>query len=232
MRRRRRCARPRLDEWAAFDRPLPDHRAGARDDRRRLAADSRGEDRAGSRRLRDLAGRSRSRPRPARQPLGSAACRAQGGAGEDRHRRGRQDSLRSRRRGPGDDRHLRVRARPVPPAVGQDDAERTSGSPTHGDVASARSRRRDLRVQLPRRRVLVEHRPRARRRRRRGVEALGERRARRPRRAVAAGPGRRRGGGTGGSRARPRRRSRHRRRHGPRRPGGAGLGDGIGAHGP
>src|SRR5699024_10418023 len=52
--------------------------------------------------------------------------------------------------------------------------------------------------------------------RRGGVDALGERRARRPRSAIAAVAGRRRGGGAGGPRTRPRRRSGHRRRHGPR----------------
>ena len=111
-----------------------------------------------------------------------------------------QDHLRGARRSAGDDRHLRVRRRPVAPAVRQDDGLRAAGAPADGDVASARRRRRHHRVQLPRRGVVVEHRDRAGLRRHRGVEALGAdaadragvpgaaRAGRRRRRGAARGP--------------------------------------------
>ena len=103
--------------------------------------------------------------------------------------RGRQDPLRGPRRGAGDDRHLRLRRRPVPPARRPHDAVRAARPPADGDVAPARRRRRDLRVQLPGRGVVVEQRDRAGLRRHRGVEAVGAHAADRPRLLGAARPG-------------------------------------------
>ena len=86
--------------------------------------------------------------------------------------RGRQDRLRGARRGPGDDRHLRLRGRPVAPARRADDA---SERPMHrlmetwhplGVVG------RDHRVQLPGGGVVLEHRGRAGVRRHGRVEAV------------------------------------------------------------
>ena len=102
--------------------------------------------------------------RPGRGAPGQAARRAAGRAqGRPRHPdqpRGRQDHLRGARRGAGDDRHLRLRGRPVPPALRPHDALRAPGPPADGDLAPARRRRRHQRLQLPRRGLVVEHRRR------------------------------------------------------------------------
>ena len=66
--------------------------------------------------------------------------------------RGRQDPLRGARRGPGDDRHLRLRGRPVAPALRPDHAVRAPRPPADGDLAPARRRRRDLARSTSRRR--------------------------------------------------------------------------------
>ena len=86
----------------------------------------------------------------------------------------RQDPAGRSRRGAGDDRHLRLRGRPVAPALRPDHRLRTAGSPDDGDLAPARPGRGDHRLQLSRRRLGVELRARAGLRRHRGVEAVGE----------------------------------------------------------
>ena len=93
------------------------------------------------------------------------------------------------RRGAGDDRHLRPRRRPVPPAVRPHDRLRAPRPPDDGAVAPARRRRRDQRVQLPGRGLVVEHRARPGLRRHRGLEAVGEDAADRARLPGAAGRG-------------------------------------------
>ena len=69
--------------------------------------------------------------------------------------------VRGPRRSPGDDRHLRLRGRPVAPALRPDHRHRAPRPPHDGDLASARRRRRDLGVQFPGRGVVVERRARA-----------------------------------------------------------------------
>ena len=64
--------------------------------------------------------------------------------GDAGHRRGRQDHLRGTRRGAGDGRHLRLRGRPVAPAVRPHDDLRAARSPADGDLAPARRGRGDL----------------------------------------------------------------------------------------
>ena len=72
--------------------------------------------------------------------------------------RGRQDPLRGARRGPGDDRHLRLRGRPVAPARTAAPCLGAARAPADGDLAPARRRRRHLGVQLPGRGLGVERR--------------------------------------------------------------------------
>ena len=162
-------------------------RRGGRDRRRRARGVRRVAHRAG-------AGSRRARPRARR-----AAARAQGRPRRARLDRGRQDPLRGPRRGPGDDRHLRPRGRPVPPAVRPDDRHRAARPPDDGAVAPARRRRRHQRVQLPGRGVVVERGARLRVRRRGRVEAVGEDAAHRAglpgARRRGRPPGRRAGGG-------------------------------------
>ena len=81
------------------------------------------------------------------------------------HARGRQDRLRGPRRGAGDDRHLRLRRRPVAPALRPDHRHRARRPPDDGDLASARRRRRHLGLQLPGRGLVVERGARLRLRR-------------------------------------------------------------------
>ena len=78
------------------------------------------------------------------------------------------------RRGPGDDRHLRLRGRPLAPALRPHHRHRAAGPPDDGDLASAGRGRRDLGVQLPGRGLGVECLPRLRLRRQRGLEAVRE----------------------------------------------------------
>ena len=87
------------------------------------------------------------------------------------------------RRGAGDDRHLRLRGRPLAPAVRPHDRVRAARAPHARDLASARAGRRDQRVQLPGRGVELELGARARVRRPRGLEAVAS--ARRSRRSPA-----------------------------------------------
>ena len=106
--------------------------------------------------------------------LGRAAASAQGGSRRAGLDRGREDPVRGARRGPGDDRHLRPRGRAVPPAVRAHHRQRAARPPDDGAVAPTGCRRRHLGVQLPGRRVVVEHRAGAGLWRCRGLEAVGE----------------------------------------------------------
>ena len=96
-------------------------------------------------------------PRRPGQAAGRAARRTQGRPRHPDQPRGRQDHLRGARRGAGDDRHLRLRSRPLPSALRAHDDLRAAGSPTDGDLAPARRGRCHQRVQLPRSRVVLEH---------------------------------------------------------------------------
>ena len=107
------------------------------------------------------------------QAVRRAARRAQGGPRRAGEPRGREDHLRGPGRGPGDDRRLRLRRRPVPPALRPHHALGAARPPADGDLAPARRRRRHQRVQLPGRRLVVEHRDRPGLRRPRRLEALG-----------------------------------------------------------
>ena len=154
--------------------------------------DRRRHGRAGAGRLPAVASGAGPGARRPGQAAGRAARRAQGRRGDPDQPRGRQDHLRGARRGPGDDRHLRLRRRSLPPALRPDDDLRATRPPADGDLAPARRRRRDQRVQLPRSRVVVEHRDRPGLRRPGHLEAVGARTADRPRQPRDPGPGDRR----------------------------------------
>ncbi len=66
-------------------------------------------------------------------------------------------------RSAGDDRHLRLRRRPVAPALRPDHRHRAPRAPDDGDLAPAGRGRRDLRLQLPGGRLVVERGAGARR---------------------------------------------------------------------
>ena len=186
----------------------------------------RGRDRRGQVRVRDLAHGPGAGSGCAGQAVRRAAGRAQGRHRRADHDRGGEDPVGGPRRGSGDDRHLRLRGRPLAPARGTDDAVRATRPPADGDLAPARRRGRDLGLQLPGRRVVVEHRHRARVRGQRRLEALtddaadvdGVRGGARPRdrgmrgagRASPAGDRRCRGGTGPGRQPRRRARERHR----------------------
>ena len=121
------------------------------------AAGHRGRDRPIARGVPGVAERARARARRPGQAVRPAARGAQGRPRRSGHDRGRQDPLRGARRGPGDDRHLRLRRRPVAPARRPHDALRAPRPPADGDLAPARRGRRHLRVQLPGRRLGLEH---------------------------------------------------------------------------
>ena len=193
---------------------LTDHRRRGRRgpdgrQRRRRAGDHRR-----PRGVPDLADGAGTGARRAGQAARPAAHRAQERPGRPDRGRGRQDPLRGAGRGPGDDRHLRLRRRRVAPARRPDHAVRAARAPADGDLAPARRRRGHLRVQLPRRGLGVEHRARAGLRRHRDLEAVGDHPAGRDRGLRAAGPGRRR--------ARRTREPQHGRGHRRRRCGAAG----------
>ena len=88
--------------------------------------------------------RAGTRARRVVKRLGELLDRAQGRPRRPDHHRGRQDPLRGPGRGPGDDRHLRLRRRPVAPARRPHHALRAAGTPADGDLAPARRRRRHL----------------------------------------------------------------------------------------
>ena len=96
-----------------LDRPHADHRRVAR---RRPAASADVDDAVAraTEAFADVAGDAGAGPRQPRAPARRAAARAQGRARRAGVDRGRQDPLRGPRRGPGDDRHLRLRRRACP----------------------------------------------------------------------------------------------------------------------
>ena len=100
-----------------------------------------------------------------------ASKEALGRAGDPR---GRQDHLRGPRRSAGDDRHLRLRGRPVAPALRPHHRLRAPRPPDDGAVASARAVRRHHGLQLPGRGLVLERRARRRLRRSGDLEAVGE----------------------------------------------------------
>ena len=87
---------------------------------------------------RDLAGAAARR---GRAPARRRAARPQGGARPPGHARGRQDPLRGAGRGAGDDRHGRLRRRPVAPALRPDHALRAAAATacTSSGIRSGRS---------------------------------------------------------------------------------------------
>ena len=133
-----------------------------------------GRDPGRAHRLPDLAQRTGTRARRVGQAPRRTSHRAQGRSCRPHQHRSRQDPLRGPGRGPGDDRHLRLRRRPVPPARRPHHALRTARTPAHGDVAPARRRRRHLGVQLSGRGVVLERGSGPRLRRRGGVETVRE----------------------------------------------------------
>ncbi len=133
-----------------------------------------------------------ARARRRRQAPRGAADRAPRRRRRPDHDRGREDPVGGARRGAGDDRHLRLRRRALTPARGPHDALRAARPPADGDLAPAGRRRRHLGVQLPGRRLVLEHRGRARLRRHGRVEALADDAPHLRRLLRAAGP--RRGG--------------------------------------
>ena len=160
-------------------------RAGARRDRRGL-------------RERDEVGRRALRPSGARCPRPSAAKYVRL-LGEElrKHKTGsrhaglareRQDPRRGPGRSAGDDRHRRLRRRPVAHALRPDDAFRAPAAPHVRAVASAGSRRNHLRVQLSGGGVGVECDACRDLRQRLGVEAVAEDAAHRDRRAAHLQP--------------------------------------------
>ena len=151
-----------------------DHRRDARPARRDLGRRRHRAHRRRPRRLPRVAQGARAAPRRAGPPVRRGAARGQGRPRAPGHARGRQDPLRRRRRSAGDDRHLRLRGRPVAPALRPDDRHRAGRPPHDGELASARRRRRDLGVQLPGRGLGVELGAGDRLRRLGRLEALGE----------------------------------------------------------
>ena len=111
------------------------HRTRRRRHRRRRSA-------RGSRGLRGLARRARAAARRARAAARRGAAAREGRARRARHARDRQDRAGGPRRGAGDDRHLRLRGRPVAPALRPHDRIGAAGPPDARDVASARPGRR------------------------------------------------------------------------------------------
>ena len=81
---------------------------------------------------------------------------------------------RGTRRSAGNHRHLRLRRRPEPATLRQDNRQRAARSPADRILASARSGRRDLGIQFPSRGLGMERDDRPRVRRSDRVEAVGE----------------------------------------------------------
>ncbi len=119
-----------------------------------------------------LARRAGAEARRAGAAARRGAAPREGDAGCAGHARGRQDHPGGPGRGAGDDRHLRLRGRPLPPAVRPDHRVRAPGPPDGRVVAPAGPDRRDHRVQLPGRRLELELRAGIRLRRSRAVEAV------------------------------------------------------------
>jgi saccharopine dehydrogenase-like NADP-dependent oxidoreductase len=104
-----------------------------------------------------LAQRAGTEARRGRAPAGRGAAAAQVGARQPGPEMARSSPR--ARRSAGDDRHRRLRGRPVAHALRRADALGASQSPHVRAVAPARRGRRDQRLQLPGRRVVVERVP-------------------------------------------------------------------------
>ena len=127
-------------------------------------------------------------------PARRGIARRQGRARPPGHDRSRQDRLGRPRRSAGDDRHLRLRGRPVAPALRPHHRQRTAQSPHDGAMASARPGRRHHRVQFSGRGVVVECGAGAGLRQSGDLEAVGEDAADRAGGAGAVRTRRRQGG--------------------------------------
>ena len=103
---------------------------------------------------------------------GGRAAAEQGGPGPAGDPGDGQDPAREPGRGPGDDRHLRLRRGPLPAALRPHHAQRAAPAPAPGAVAPARGGGRDHRLQLPRGGLELEHRPGPGLRRHGALEAL------------------------------------------------------------
>ena len=121
-----------------------------------------------------LAHGARAEARRGRAAARRRAARAQDDARQPGVARDGQDQGRRRRRSAGDDRHRRLRGRPVAHALRPDDALGAAAAPHVRAVASARRGRHHQRLQFSGRRVGVERVPRRDLRRRQRVEALAE----------------------------------------------------------
>ena len=113
-------------------------------------------DRQGEGRLRGMADGAGAEARRARPPARRGTARRQGGARAPRVARVRQDLSGRPRRGAGDDRHLRLRRRPVAPALRPDDRLRAPRPRDAGDLAPDGRVRRHHRLQFSRRALGVE----------------------------------------------------------------------------
>lgn len=138
------------------DGGLADHRRDRRDAARDVAGRGRGRDRPGPVRLSRLAQGAGAAPRRVRPSARRGAARRQGRSRPAGDARSRQGDLRGPRRGPGDDRHLRLRRRPVAPAL-RPDHRHGASEPSHdGDLAPDWRRGRDLGLQFPGRGLVLE----------------------------------------------------------------------------
>ena len=96
--------------------------------------------------------------RCAAKPCGSSAtrCASEVRSRQTRYPRDGQDHRRRRRRSAGDDRHLRLRGRPIAPALRPDDSIGTAQPSPDGTMASARSGRGHFCLQFSGRGVVLE----------------------------------------------------------------------------
>ena len=136
-----------------------------------------GRGRGGLSHVADGAGPAARRTGPPHRP---AVPPAQGRPGRTAELGGRQDHARGAGRGPGDDRHLRLRRGPEPATLRPDDRQRAAAAPPGRAVASAGAGGRDHGLQLPRGRLGLERDARPGLRRSGGLEAVGEGAAVRP----------------------------------------------------
>jgi len=140
----------------AAGRTHPDHRRGSGQPAVPHARRGAGCHRQSTQGFHRLARRSCAAAGRVGAALGPGAARGQGRSRRAGHTRDRQDRLGRPRRGPGDDRHLRLRRWPVAAAVRPDHRQRAAGAPDDGGVAAAGRGRRHLGVQLSGRGVELE----------------------------------------------------------------------------
>ena len=130
--------------------------------------------RSRQKRFRRLARGSRAPPRRARAPPRRGIARLEGGARRARDPGGGQDRFGGSRRSAGDDRHLRFRRRPFAAVARSRHRLGAPRAPHDGDLASARALRGHFGVQFSGRGLVLERGARARLRRSRHLEAVGE----------------------------------------------------------